>query len=227
MTLTTFLGGLVALIIVGLLVSATANYYQQKRAELAKQIKQLRASGEHLAEIAQKIDQISTHKSMAAELIGMAAKNFQNIIALRANSADARDMLQSAQQFAKQLAQGQGTANPCPRFDSAAEIAKAKQLLTDAEKIFRRMHDRGTLNSETFSEYYRELRWLYIDVEVSSYLHQGLLARERNDRVKSGKYFQSALNILKKSASADPRKQTKLAEVEALIDQQRTTAAKT
>lgn len=225
MMLTSFLGGLVALIIIGLIVSAFANHYQQKRAKLTSQIKQLRTSGDHLAEIAQKIDQISMNKSMAAELIGMAAKNFQKIIDLKADANHVRNALASAQEFAARLSRGQGNANPVARFDSTDEIAKTKQLLSDAEKIFRRMYDRGNLASETFKEYYTELKWLFIDVEVSSYIHQGILARGREDRLKSSKYFQQALNVLKRSSSTDPRKQAKLAEVEAHIEQQRTVSA--
>lgn len=226
MTLTSFLGGLIALIIVGLFVSAYANYYQQKQANLAKQIKQLRTSGDHLSEIAQKIDLISTNKSMAAELIGMAAKNYQKIIDLKADATDALGALQSAQEFANKLSSGLGTANPSPTFESIDEISKTKQLLSDAERIFRRMYDRGSLGAETFSEYHTELKWLYIDVEVSSYVHQGTLAAGRDDRLKCSKYFQQALNVLKKSSSADPRKQAKLADVQMLIEQQRIASAK-
>lgn len=201
-----YLGVLSCIIIVSIFASGFANHSQQKRLRQRKLVQQLRNSADHFALIAASIAQFSSNKSMAAEFIGMAISNYQRILHLDAESEHTQNSLQNAQQLAQQL--GSGTL----RNDADAEfnILRVKQQLNDACHIFKKMLNSGTLSGEVYKEYHRELTWLYVNIEVDMLVRQGDEARHKKDKLRSMSYYQNALNLLKRSAIIDPRKQEKI-----------------
>lgn len=201
-----YLGVLSCIIVASIFASGFANHSQKKRLRQRKLIQQLRNSADHFAQISVRIAQFSSNKSMAAEFIGMAISNYQRILRLDADSEHTQNSLQNAQQLAQQL--GSGTLQN--DADAEFNIHRVKQQLNDACHIFKKMLDSGTLSAELYKEYHQELIWLYVSIEVDVLVRQGDEARHKKDRLRSMSYYQNALNLLKKSAMIDPRKQEKI-----------------
>ena len=212
-----YLSVLSCIIVVSIFASGFANHRQQTRLKKRKLLQRLRKSADHFAQIAATITQFSTNKAIAAEFIGMAISNYQRILRLDMDSEHTQLSLQSAQQFAQQL--GSGSINTLLQDDAntAINISNVKQQLNDACQIFKKMRDSGSLSNDSFKEYHQELIWLYLVVEVEAMIRHGDEAKERKDPLRSMSYYQSARNLLKKSAIADPRKQEKLDEIENLL----------
>ncbi len=206
----TYLALLLGIIVVSLTASALAHYSQTKRIKKQKTLQRLRRSADHFAELAALLNKISSHKSMAAELIGMAINNYQRILQIEPDTEYASASLQNARELAQSLSRPSQPSSEDGLCNSDMEIYRTKSMLNDAEKIFRKILARGDLDQELFNEYHNELIWLYVQVEVDSLVQHGSRAKERKDKVKSLAYYQKALNVLKKSSVNDDRKQERI-----------------
>ena len=220
MSSVSFLGILIAIIILSLVVSAYAHYRQQQQRKFQKLSQQLSKSAAHFSELARLIDRHSSKKSIAAELIGMSVKNYQRMLKMQPNSQTIANALQNVSEFAQRLSNGRTEEAMDSLLTSEAEVYQAKRQLNDIEKIFRKMVEQNKLSREAFDQYHQELAWLYLQIEVDFLVHQANRAKEQKWKLKTLAFYQKALNTLKKSPLVDSRKMERIESINELLQKQ-------
>jgi tetratricopeptide (TPR) repeat protein len=203
---------LFVILLISVLGSTYAHYRQQNYVEVQQRIQQIRRNAEFYNELASAMASLTDNKEMPLELNKVAIQYYESILHIDANAAFVLPAIQNAKNFNDTIASDINN-NIKTTFNSDAEIAKARGYLTQAERIFRKLKDRGVISLDLFNVFHQELVWLYLRCEVDSLKNQGEMASQRKDKIKSLSYYQTALNTLKKSAIVDPRKQALIKDI--------------
>lgn len=194
------------LVLLSIAGSAFAHVSQERRARQAQKIKQMQQSARQLSEAAHAIDPWCPLRSIPAELAGMGVRAWREVLQLDPQSPHAQTELAGIETLARALAGGKQAGSGPMNLATNQEISNVQRHLRNAEAIFHRLLETGSLDDATYRQYAMEIRWLILRAEVDSLLHQGNLAMERKDRVRFNSFCQRALNQLKKSSLADPRR---------------------
>jgi len=198
--------GLCALVLLSIAGSAFAHVAQERRARQAQKIKHMQQSARQLSDAAHAIDPCCPLRSIPAELAGMAVRAWREALQLDPQSPHAQTELAGIESLAQSLAAGKQATGSSMNLATSQEISNLQRHLRNAESIFQRLLETGSLDEATFRQYAKEIRWLILKAEIDSLLHQGNLAMERKDRVRFISFYQRALNQLKKSSLSDTRR---------------------
>lgn len=186
--------------------SAFAHIAQERRARHAQKVKQLAQSASQLSEAALSIEPWCTLRAIPAELTGMAVRAWRDVVQQDPQSPHAQTELGAIESLAQALSNGKAAQSGPMNLATSQEIAKVQRSLRNAQAIFTRLRESGSLSEPSYNAYVTEIKWLVLKAEVDSLLHQGNLALERKDKVRFLGFYQRALNTLKKSSLPDPRR---------------------
>lgn len=198
--------GLCLLVLMSIAGSAFAHVAQERRARHALKVKQIQQSARQLSDAAHAIDPWCPLRSIPGELAGMAVRAWRDALQLDPQSPHAQTELAGIESLARSLSAGKQASSGPMNLATSQDISQLQRHLRNAETIFHRLMETGSLDEATFRAYAIEIRWLILKAEIDSLLHQGDLALERKDKVRFISFYQRALNHIKKSALADPRR---------------------
>jgi len=198
--------GLCLIVLLSIAGSAFAHVSQERRARQSQKIKHMQQSARQLSEAAHAIDPWCPMRSIPAELSGMAVCAWRETLQLDPQSPHAQTELAGIEALARALAAGKQVTGGSINLATSQEISNLQRHLRNAELIFHRLLETGSLDEITYRQYATEIRWLILKTGIDSLLHQGNLAMARKDRVRFISFYQRALNHLKKSSLADPRR---------------------
>ena len=186
--------------------SAFAHIAQERRARHAQKVKHLAQSASQLSEAAHSIEPWCALRTIPAELTGMAVRSWRDVLQQDPQSHHAKNELAAIELLAQALSGGKPAQSGPMNLSTSEEITKVQRSLRNAQAIFARLRESGSLSEPSYNAYITEIRWLILKAEVDSLLHQGNLALERKDKVRFLGFYQRSLNTLKKSSLPDPRR---------------------
>ena len=208
---------ILAIIALGSLAIVSALNHHEEKMAIKKHYQQtMRQRAEELEELILVIDPLMYNRSIAAEINRVVIDKYRQIHAIEPSEYIAI-ALENASNRGEELSLNSPDRRVTYVTGSDAAIAQAQKKLLGAGRILKVLNDKGEINNLTYKQYMDELRWVYLEIEVMTYMYHGYKARQRGDSLTAVAFFKKSAEVLRTSGIRDDRRHQQIREVSEII----------
>lgn len=197
---------LCSIAIAALLAVSIANQYQTRVKQRRKQLRAMRTRAETLEQLTLGLDLVVENRDIAKCINSELLELLERMQALDASLSYVNLGIEKTRRRADNLNNSNAPRDTSRLMESDAQLVRTHKQLNEAHKVVEAQKNRGKLSAEERDSYINELNWLYLMVEVITFIGQGHKATNRSDRLTADAYYKKARQCLLHSNHSDPRR---------------------
>lgn len=204
---------LCSIAVAALLAVSIANQYQTRAKQRRKQLRVMRIRAEGLEQLTLGLDLVVENQDITKCINRELLELLERMQGLDATLSYVNIGIEKARRRADNLSNNNTPRDISRLMESDAQLVRTHKQLNEAHKVIEAQKNRGKLSAEERDSYINELNWLYLMVEVVTFIGQGHKAINRGDRLTADAFYKKARQCLLHSNHPDPRRKQMISEL--------------
>lgn len=204
---------IIALLIIGIWVSAVQQHKEKIEAERRQELNKQKRIIEETEEVLMNTTNVPMSKALYTVLYKRVYSALQAMAEISPGNKEIKNRLQEAAQRVEDSSSRDSAAEQMMLPDNDKQVIALIQSLKKLRTMLRSEHSKGKIETQVFLNEDKRLEKLQVQVNVDSQLKRGKAARNANMVGSARQYFEKALALLESQNYTDEYMQARKAEV--------------